>query len=148
MFVLYFILCGLFCVCVIHPFSNIYGNVYSMKVNCDMQCIGYNIEKENINTRENCFFFKVGKMYVRENICRLLQYFPMCCFILQFTPWGSREELRIGQQYPLLITKGKGKGQRGERLYLEAVWEDLYRASLEVKLPQTYKEIDVLKLIF
>ena len=59
--VLYFVC---FFVCMFHPFSNIYGNVYSMKINFDMQCIGYNIEKENINTRENCFFFQI-----REKLC-------------------------------------------------------------------------------
>ena len=39
-----------------------------------------------------------------------------------FCPLG-----RIGLQYPLLIVKGDKKGQRSEKLYLEAVWKELSR---------------------
>ena len=39
-----------------------------------------------------------------------------------FSPLG-----RIGPQYPLLIVKGDKKGQRSEKLYLEAVWKELVR---------------------
>ena len=35
---------------------------------------------------------------------------------------------RIGPQYPLQIVKGDSKGQKGEKLYLEAVWKELLRA--------------------